>query len=73
LDELGELRDDGSLAWVEKDIVGVRNSAEEVEASTGFLKFVNVFDPDKLVIGQLPENLIGGRHLKFFSPGVRDI
>jgi hypothetical protein len=67
LDELGELRDDGSLAWVEKDIVGVRNSAEEVEASTGFLKFVDVFDPDKLVIRQFSENLVGGRHLQFLT------
>jgi hypothetical protein len=65
LDEPGELGDEGSLAWVEEDVVGVRNSAEEVEASAGFLKFVDVFDPDKLVIGELPENLIRGRHLFF--------
>jgi hypothetical protein len=67
LDELGGLGDDGPRPRVEEDIVGVRNSAEEVEASTGFLKFVDVFDPDKLVIGELPENLIRGRHLKFFT------
>jgi hypothetical protein len=29
----------------------------------GFLKLVNVFDPNILVIGKFPENLVWGRHL----------
>lgn len=53
----------GSLAWVEKDVVGVRNSAQEIEASTSFLKVFDILDPDKFVIGQFSENLVRGRHL----------
>jgi len=66
------LGDDGSIARIEKDVVGVRDSAKEIEARTSFLKFVDVFDPDKFVIRELPENLIRGRHLKFSSPGFLD-
>jgi hypothetical protein len=63
----GELGEDGSITRIEKDVVGVRDSAKEIETRTSFLKFVDVFDPDKLVVGQLPENLIRGRHLSFFT------
>jgi hypothetical protein len=60
---IGGLGQDSSLAGIEEDVVGVRNSAQEADASTGFVKFVNVFDPNVLVIGEFPENLVRGRHL----------
>ena len=58
---------DGPLARVEENVVGIRCSAQEVEASTSFLKFVNIFDPYKLVIGEFSENLVRGRHISFFT------
>ena len=59
--------DDGPLARVEENVVGVRSSAQEVDAYKSFLKFVNIFEPNKLVIGEFSENLVGGRHISFFT------
>jgi hypothetical protein len=63
LDEFRLLGYDGALTRVKQNIVGIGNSAQEVEASTSLLKFFNVFDPNILVIRKFAENLVGGRHL----------
>ena len=54
--------DDGTFAWVEQNVVGLRARAKRGETSASFLEFVNIFNPDESVVGESSEDLIGCLH-----------
>ena len=75
----GGLRDHGTLRLtcdysscpgIEKNIIDIGACAKIREASAGFLKFLNVFNPNKSVIRKFFEDLIWCLHGRF---GPRDL